>query len=187
MLLPLRVEIFFKQFEPQVDSEALAKFLLSQEWPFHVHSTVTEEQIHKSIRESNYSGTSNQTFWINTKTSEHIGIIKLFELEDLDDGSPLFDIRILNKYQGKGFGQIAVKWLTRYLFEGHLSLNRIEGTTRADNLAMRKVFLNCGFVKEGHYRKSWTTASGHLQDTVRYSILRSDWQSGITTPVNWND
>ena len=108
-------------------------------------------------------------------------------MDDLDEGSPLFDIRILKDFQGKGIGQAAVKWLTSYLFEGWPSLNRIEGTTRVDNTSMRKVFHNCGYVKEGHYRKSWPAENGLLQDTVRYSILRADWKSGKPTPVNWAD
>lgn len=179
------MEISFKQFELQSDSDDLANLIASQTWPFHVHSNVSKEQILESIQEGNYTGASNQTFWIISNKSERIGIIKLFEMEDLEDGTPLFDLRILNQFQGKEIGKSAVKWLTKYLFEGWSSLNRIEGTTRIDNIAMRKIFQSCGYLKEGHYRNSWPAENGIFKDTVRYAILRNDWQSGNSTPVNW--
>lgn len=181
------MNLSFKMFEPHSESDALVELLTSQSWPFHAHPHVSEIQIRQSIQDGNYSGESNQTFWILHDNSEKIGIIKIFEMDDLDDGAPLFDIRILNKYQGNGVGQAAVKWLTSYLFTEWPLLSRIEGTTRIDNIKMRKVFLNCGYEKEGHYRKSWPAENNSMIDTVRYSILRTDWLSGSLTPVNWLD
>jgi RimJ/RimL family protein N-acetyltransferase len=180
------MEISFRKFEPASDSEKLALLISSQSWPFHVHSNISMEQIFKSISDGTYSNDATQTFWI-LADADPVGIIKLFEMDDLEDGSPLFDIRILSRFQGRGIGQTAVKWLTGYLFEGWASLNRVEGTTRADNISMRRVFKKCGYVKEGHYRESWPSENGILQDTVRYSILRSDWKEGKLTPVAWND
>ena len=52
---------------------------------------------------------------------------------------------------------------------------------------MRRIFRACGFVKEGHYRKDWPGPSGAFYDTVKYGILREDWETAKTTPVNWND
>jgi RimJ/RimL family protein N-acetyltransferase len=52
---------------------------------------------------------------------------------------------------------------------------------------MRKIFKSCGYVKEGHYRKDWSSSNGRSFDTVKYGILREDWMSGTITPVPWND
>jgi RimJ/RimL family protein N-acetyltransferase len=52
---------------------------------------------------------------------------------------------------------------------------------------MRKVFVSCGYAKEGHSRKSWLTNDGSKVDAITYGILREDWQSKTITPVNWND
>jgi hypothetical protein len=52
---------------------------------------------------------------------------------------------------------------------------------------MRKVFLQCGYVKEGHIRKSWPSENGYKLDTVIYGILREDWLYKTITPVNWDD
>jgi hypothetical protein len=51
---------------------------------------------------------------------------------------------------------------------------------------MRAVLDRCGYVKEAHYRQAWTSRGGTC-DVVGYATLRSDWSSGTTTPVNWDD
>ena len=52
---------------------------------------------------------------------------------------------------------------------------------------MRKTFMRAGFVKEAHYREAWPVENGPPLASVAYSILRRDWQTGRTTPVEWND
>jgi len=64
---------------------------------------------------------------------------------------------------------------------------RFEGQTRADNIAMRKVFLKAGFLKEAHYRMSWPADDGTRVASVAYAILRQDWESGETTSFDWDD
>ncbi len=80
-----------------------------------------------------------------------------------------------------------MRWLTTTLFGEFTDLNRIEATTRQDNFAMRRVLVKCGFVKEAHYRQEWPSDSGKRYDSIGYGILRSDWEKGVTTPVNWDD
>lgn len=174
-------------FNPLSEKELLSSWLSSQEWNFHVNSKTTPEKVLALIEEGSFTGEENQTFWINNEENLPVGLIRLFEMDDLEDGSPLFDLRVLKEYQGQNIGESAVNWLTSYLFKNWSSLNRIEGTTRVDNFPMRKVFKKCGYVKEGHYRQSWPSANGELKDTVRYAILRNDWISKKATWVNWND
>ena len=52
---------------------------------------------------------------------------------------------------------------------------------------MRRVLVKCGFAKEAHYRQEWPSESGPRYDSIGYAILRDDWASGATTPVNWED
>ena len=66
-------------------------------------------------------------------------------------------------------------------------LERIAGTTRHDNRAMRQVFCHCGYAKEGHFRRDWDGPDGQQYDTIQYAILREDWVSQTITPVPWND
>jgi RimJ/RimL family protein N-acetyltransferase len=169
------------------DREAFADFLLAHPWPYHSGGEVTRAFLLQKIDEGLFSSPDVQTFWIKSDTGEARGIIRLFDLDDVEDGSPLFDLRIHAAYRGQGIGKQAVQWLNNYLFETYPVLARIEGTTRVDNIAMRKVFESCGYAKEGHSRKSWPTEDGINVDTVIYGILREDWQSKTITPVNWND
>lgn len=166
--------------------EQLVGFLSENSWPFHVNAAITPVKASAMIQDGLFNGTNHESFWIKSE-GLLLGLIRLIDLDDIDDGYPLFDLRISSDFRGKGTGKAAVSWLTRYLFEKYPHLERIAGTTRADNSAMRKTFRACGYVKEGHYRKDWGSTSGELFDTVKYSILREDWISGRSTPVNWND
>jgi RimJ/RimL family protein N-acetyltransferase len=181
------MNLSFQPLELPNGQEKLASFLSSHPWPYHSGSQITQEEVLQKIDEGVYSSPDTQTFWIIAEPEQHIGLIKLFDLDDIEDGSPLFDLRIIPEFRGKGAGKQAVTWLTNYLFESYPVLGRIEGTTRVDNLAMRKVFLSCGYAKEGHIRKSWETVGGTKLDTVIYGILREDWLNKTVTPVLWDD
>ncbi len=177
-------------FEPltlPVDRHRLSSFLLSDEWPFHVFSNLSVEKVEEMIDQGSFDGSNNECFWILNEAQEEIGLVRLMDLDDVDDGSPLFDLRIRCAYRGKGIGKFTVAWLTKYLFSKYENLERIVGTTRSDNFAMRRIFRANGYAKEGHYRKDWPARDGKMYDTVKYGILRDDWLSGKTTPVQWND
>ncbi len=111
----------------------------------------------------------------------------LTTISDLDDPSPMLDLRIGETYRGKGLGAAALNEITRWVFETLPASDRFEGQTRADNTAMRRTFLRCGFAKEAHYRPGWPMAGGPAVDSVGYAILRQNWDNGRVTPVNWWD
>jgi RimJ/RimL family protein N-acetyltransferase len=46
--------------------------------------------------------------------------------------------------------------------------------TRHDNVAMRRVFEKCGFLKEAHHRRAWRVAGAEPVDAVGYAILRDE-------------
>lgn len=172
-------------FEPLVlpsQTEALVEFLISESWPFHSNLNLSREQVLTSLSKGFYTGSDHQTFWIVNVDGERVGMIRLFDLDDIGDGYPLFDLRLRAAARGQGIGRQAVSWLTNYLFQTWPILDRIEATTRQDNLAMRKALLRSHYAKEGHYRKAW---DGY--DTIQYAILREDWETGTVTPVNWDD
>jgi RimJ/RimL family protein N-acetyltransferase len=174
----------FTAVELPKDRERLADFLSGHTWPFHSRSQISRVDILQDIDEGKYLRADTQRFWI-IKDAQVLGLIKLFDLDDIEDGSPLFDLRIHPDYHGQGVGKKAVTWLSGYLFKSYPLLGRIEGTTRVDNLAMQKVFLACNFVKEGHIRKSWPAKDSKM-DTVIYGLLREDWENNSITPIDWN-
>lgn len=177
----------YQRLSLPTDQERLISFLTNQAWPFHVNERLSRDQVLEMLKDGVFDGSNNRTFWILDECEKEIGFIRLFDLDDVDDGYPLFDLRISNSHRGRGLGGSAVRWLTRYLFETYPQLDRIVGTTRADNFAMRKIFRSNTYVKEGHDRKGWSAAHGERYDTVKYGILREDWNSGVATPVAWND
>jgi RimJ/RimL family protein N-acetyltransferase len=182
-----QMKTFFKPIQLPDDQDPLVAFLTSEEWPFHVNLRLSTEKVLSMINDGIFDGSNHESFWILDDERNKVGFIRLFDLDDIEDGYPLFDIRIRERYRGFGIGKNSVQWLTKYLFVKHLNLERIVGTTRVDNSAMRKIFKSCGYVKEGHYRKDWSSSNGRSFDTVKYGILREDWMSGTITPVPWND
>jgi RimJ/RimL family protein N-acetyltransferase len=168
------------------ERESLAAWLSNERWPFHSDPELEHERVLRWVDDGAFQEPNNAAFWVMLE-GERAGLIHLFDLEDIGDGAPLFDLRIRSEYRGRGLGTQAVRWLTDHLFEQHAELERIEGTTRADNLAMRSVFRRCGYAKEAHHRQSWPGVDGQRFDTVGYGILRGDWAQQTITPVDWDD
>ncbi|WP_370944110.1 GNAT family N-acetyltransferase [Amycolatopsis sp. cg5] len=167
----------------RAETELLAEFLSGEDWPFHSTGSPCRELVRRHVAEGHYDSESVRTFWIMIE-GKRAGVIRLF---DLDDGTPLFDLRIARAYRGLGVGRHAVRWLTKYLFTALPAISRIEGTTRQDNHGMRRVFRLCGYTKEAHYREAWPGCDGILYDGVGYAILRRDWATGTLTMPEWDD
>ena len=166
------------------DRSAFVGFMLRNRFPFHVFFHLSEDQVTSRIESGDFDGPHTQTFWLIDSGGDRVGIVTL---DDLDDPTPTFDLRLDTRYRGKGLGVLALKAITSYVFDTFPAVNRFEGQTREDNFAMRQVFLRCGFVKEAHYREAWPVTGGERRASVAYAILRRDWETGITTPVPFDD
>ena len=169
----------FKLFNGEVEN--LVCLLTNNNWLYHSDSTVKESNIRYAVVNGYYSD-ERETFWI-IDGNEKVGIIII---NDINDTIPLFDIRLDAAYRGKGYGVKSLKWLKNYLF-GEKEKIRIEGYTRADNVAMRKCFISAGFVKEGYLRNAWENSNGTIYDTVLYAAILDDWQTGNITLSKIND
>ena len=169
----------FKLFNGEVEN--LVYLLTSNYWVYHSDATVKESTIRNAV-ENDYYSDERETFWI-IDHNEKVGVMII---NDINDTIPLFDIRLDVAYRGKGYGVKSLKWLQNYLF-GEKEKIRIEGYTRADNVAMRKCFTSAGFVKEGYLRNAWENSDGTIYDTVLYGSIFEDWQTGSITPSKMND
>ena len=165
------------------DRSALTDFLAANEWPFHIGTRLSRREITRAIHSGRSRDSENDTFWIDHDPHGRLGIVRF---EDLPD-SPMLDLRLGERARGRSLGAVALSAATRHVFETYPAVHRFEGTTRRDNIAMRRAFERCGWVKECHYRQAWHTADGRLLNSVGYAILRSDYESGVVTPVPWND
>ena len=165
------------------DRDDLIAWLAGEEWPFHANRHLTSEQIARFIDEGLFDTPGTETFWISTIADKRVGLLRIFDMDDLGEDTPRFDIRITRGHRNQRIGREVVRWTTQYLFHRSPALQRIEGTTRSDNVAMQRVFTSSGFVKEGHLRRAWKSADGSFHDTFLYAIIRDDWTSGVTTPI----
>ena len=82
-----------------------------------------------------------------------------------------FSLYISPTYQGKGFGELALRTLVRHGFEDW-GFERIWGEVFEDNPAM-KMFERVGFVKEGVLRKSYFRKGRFINSTI-ISMLKDD-------------
>lgn len=175
------MEIEFKKIEKS-ESEKLAKWLSSDSWPFFLGHKPTHEEVLKRIEEGDFFGEGNLNFWIQTESKESIGLIEIYQLDDL---APMFSIRFKSSFRGKGLGKRVLDWLTHFIFANYADIRRIEAQTREDNVPMRKLFNKCGYVKEAYYRMASPTEDGGRVASIAYGILREDWEVGEVTPVSW--
>ena len=156
------------------DAGAIVALLLGSDWPFHGAARLSVSEA-EAITISN---TETRSFWIRDAGTD-VGLVRLLDLDDVDDGSPLFDLRIASGHRGHGYGTAAVTWLSEYLFVEYPALHRIEAATRSDNTAMIAVLNRCGYRHEGSLREAWKSRDGSRHDTMLFGLLRSDWSDGV--------
>lgn len=164
------VTLRFDRLKSPDDAAAAVEFLTTNEWPFHSVPRPSPAEAATVI----VTAHDIVTFWMRDG-GEIVGMIRILDLDDLDVGSPLFDLRIAEQHRGRGLGRQAVRWLTDYLFGTYSALHRIEAATRDDNLAMQRVFAHCGYRLEGRFLEAWRNADGSRSDTLTYAVLRREW------------
>jgi RimJ/RimL family protein N-acetyltransferase len=177
--------ITLTRLDPEgADRESLIAFLTHHEFPFHVVRRPTRGQVERWIEEGAFRDDDNDSYWVN---HGELGCIGFFRLEDLSDQAPVFDLRLAEPFRGCGLAAPVLTTATDLVFRTMLDVNRFEGQTREDNIAMRKVFLRCGWLKEAHYREGWPVEGAAPVASVAYGILRRDWETGETAPFVWED
>ena len=147
-----------------------ADFLASCDWPFHSCAKLTPEQAQKTLLDSE----QNSRAFLILKSARAVGLIRILDLDDIEDGSPIVDVRIAQDQRNKGIATTALRWLVGKCFFEYDNLVRIEATTREDNGPMQLVLEKCGFRHEGRLRKAWYSESGERLDTMVYGILRGE-------------
>jgi RimJ/RimL family protein N-acetyltransferase len=164
------------RFDPIVASDAalLGKFLSASEWPFHVEQSVNENWVRGRIEAGHFFGSDSRSFWIRgdeEEEGEPLGLARVFDLEDL---TPLLDLRLVTSARGRGIGTLSLRGLTTWVFSEYPQTDRLGGYTRHDNVAMRRVFEKCGFLLEAQHRRAWRVAGAQPVDAVGYAILREE-------------
>ncbi|MDN5898764.1 MAG: GNAT family N-acetyltransferase [Brachybacterium sp.] len=166
------------------DHDALVEFMTRNEFPAHGRPHPRAGDVEAAISDGVYRDEDNDSFWIDHRELGRIGFLRL---EDLCDDAPLFDLRLDAPFRGRDLGADALNAVTDHVFRTMSNVQRFEGQTREDNIAMRRTFVRCGWLKEAHYREGWPVDGGAPLTSVAYGILRRDWETGRTTPLVWDD
>ena len=153
------------------DAERLVTFLASSDWPYHQERRAESSAVRARLQAGYFFGDETRSFWIVDDGDELLGLARVFDLQDV---TPLFDLRLGEPRRGQGAGTLALRGLTTWIFSERAELERFGGYTRHDNLAMRRVFEKCGFLQEAQHRRAWRVTGGESVDAVGYAILREE-------------
>lgn len=176
-------EVTIRPVERPRDDDAFVEFLSAHEFPFHMQPRPSAEEARRRLTSGIVDGPGAFGCWV-LADGEVAGIVTL---EDLEDDTALIDLRLAEDARGRGIGTAVLPVIVTEVFGRFPSVRKLEGQTREDNVAMRRAFRRAGWVKEAYYREGWPVAGGDPLASVAYAILRSDWRSGTTTPVPWDD
>ncbi len=160
--------------------DALIAFVTADTYPFNGVPAPTSEDVASWID----TGIFTETFWIMLDGTTRAGVV---QYQDASLIHAEIHIRLHTLYRGRGIGMQALAWLTDHLYQTFPAKHRVEGWTRADNIAMRRVFRACGYIKEAHLRLDFPAGDGTYRDKIGYAILRDDWRTQTFTPVKWHD
>ncbi len=174
---------FRSMAESAAEIDAIVQFLTSNTFPFHMRAQHTLESAREAVDGGRFWSAESVGYWI-LADGQTVGMVVL---DDLEEDTPMFDLRLAEQFRGRGLGPEVLTALCSLVFEKFPDPVRFEGQTREDNIAMRKTFLRAGFLKEAHYRLGWPTANGTRVASVAYAILRQDWENKETTPFEWDD
>lgn len=155
------------------ERQDLVFFLSTHDWPFHGQRRLSAGEVERKLDQGFFCSSEAESFWIVTAAGDKLGLIRLF---DLEDETPLFDLRLAPAARGMGYGTQALRLLCQEVFALR-GKKRFEGYTRADNRGMIRVFQKCGFRKEAHHRASWPDEQGRVHDSVGYTLLRAEWEA----------
>ena len=156
------------------DRSALRRFLTTETFPFHVVARPTPEQVDAAIDAGAWGGADTETLWIDHPDHGRIGVLRL---QDVNDPTVMLDLRLAERWRGRGLGAEALDAAAGHIFRTRPSVLRFEGQTRADNVAMRRTFSRRGWVQEAHYRDGWPIEGGEPVASVAYALMRRDRDS----------
>ncbi|MCG7421443.1 GNAT family N-acetyltransferase [Micrococcus sp. ACRRV] len=175
------MDVTFTPLDPAgADRDALVALLTENVWPFHMRPRITRSEAEEALDGGAWEDEDHRTLWIEHPEHGRVGVVRL---DELTDPTPLFDLRVTERFRGRGLGAPILTALTRLVFETMPAVGRFEGQTREDNVPMLRTFRRAGWVKEAHYRRGWPVEGGEPLASVAYAVLRQDWETGTTTPV----
>ena len=166
----------FREFDLERDREALIRLLTTETWTYRTRPVLSKEEVTDDLERGIYSSADVITLMI-ALDGEAVGLVRAEGLENAHE-DPQLDFRLRERVQSRGIGLAALHRITETIFSRNPGKHRIEGQTREDNIAMRKVFVRGGYLQVAVYRRAWPAADGQMLDGIGYAILRGDGSPG---------
>ena len=131
-------------------------------------------QKQKEFFENLYKDTSSlQLGIIHARKSELVGIIGLHKIDFVHRNADI-SIMIGEKvYYGKGLGAEALSLIIKHAFH-KLNLIKLTGGMISTNTTTKKLFVKCGFKREGTFRNQFIY-KGTPVDVYKYGLMLEDW------------
>ena len=130
----------------------------------------------KAHLEKIIASTSDKVFSIETEEEIYIGQIGIHQIHWPSRIGRLGLIIGKKEYQGRGYGQGAVKEASKFAFES-LGLNKLWLMVYATNERGLHMYDKCGFQKEGVLRQEYFH-QGKFHDMVRMAFLAENYFAG---------
>ena len=148
-------------------------------WAFPLSKYAQEKWYEKHYDDQNFR------FIIETEEYGAVGVATLLDI-DWKNRWAEHGIKLANKnIGGKGIGTDSVMALMRYAFD-ELGLNRLNGSWFKDNIASKKLYMNCGWKEEG-VRRKFVYKHGEWRDLVITGVLAEDYYKIVEENHYWGD
>lgn len=166
------------------DFEHLLPFSINEPdlWEFSLLRADGAENLKKYIQialESKRNHTAYPFIVFDKKTNEYAGSTRFYDYQKTHNTVQLGYTWYGKKFQGTGLNKNCKYLMLQYAFES-LGLDRVE--FRADNNNKRSIaaMKSLGCVEEGVLRSNCAAPDGR-RDSIVLSILKEEWESGVST------
>ena len=150
-------------------------------WKFSTIRINSEEDFKKYFDQALMfaENTSQCVFVVYDKLmQEYIGMTRLYAFDSKNKSTRLGFTWYSTKAQGIGVNTHCKYLVLKYAFED-LDIERIELNADLRNERSIAAMQKIGFQKEGILRKNIFLPDGHKRDTIVFSLLVEDWETGV--------
>lgn len=167
------------------DLQALAAFSARNGFPFAPGDRLTIPDALALITSGALDAPDNAVWWLDDSARGRVGLVAVSGITGVE---PSLSLHVEHHHRGRGIGTETVRLVVGKVFTDYPQVKRVQGRASEDHRQIRQVLARSGFVKEAHFRDTWPVPEGEPgRATVVYTILRRDWETGVTTPVRFDD
>lgn len=167
------------------DLHALASFTARNGFPFAPGDRLTVPDTLSLITAGALDAPDHEAWWLDDSARGRVGLLAV---AGVTGEEPSLSLHVDQRHRGRGLGTETLRLVIEKVFTEHPGARRLQGRASEDHRRIRQALARSGFVKEAHFRDTWPVPEGEPgRATVVYAILRRDWETGMTTPVRFDD